>query len=132
MFSALVKYKESCGNLEVPPKENPALSRWMDRQRQARRRGKLTKERTLQLKKLGFVWDALANRWEERFAELVVYKRAHGHCAIPTAWAEKRALAHWVVTQRIFKKSGKLSSKRISQLDSIGFQWQVKRQRAQG
>ena len=47
-------------------------------------------------------------------------------------WAEKRALAHWVVTQRVFRKSGKLSSKRISQLDSIGFQWQVKRQRAQG
>src|SRR5205814_10122714 len=117
-------------NLEVPPKENPALSRWMDRQRQARRRGKLSGTRTLQLENLGFGWDVIADRWEERFAELVVYKHAHGHCAIPTAWAENRALAHWVVNQRVFRKSGKLNSKRISRLDSIGFQWRGRRQKS--
>jgi len=128
MFTALGKYKEACSNLEVSPKKNLALSRWMGRQRQARRRGKLSKERTLQLKKLGFVWDALADRWEERFAELVAYKRAHGHCEIPTAWAENQALAKWVVNQRVFRKRGKLSLERISRLNSIGFQWKGRRQ----
>jgi len=75
MLTTLGTYKEANGNLEVSPKENPALSRWMDRQRQARTRGKLSRQRTLQLEKLGFVWDALADRWEERFAELVAYQR---------------------------------------------------------
>ena len=132
MFSALVKYKGSCGNLEVPPKENPALSRWIDRQRQARRRGKLSRERTLRLERLGFVWDALADRWEERFAELVAYKCDHGHCAIPAAWVEDRALAKWVVNQRVFRKRGKLSLKRISRLNSIGFQWEITRRECKG
>jgi Helicase associated domain. len=83
------------------------------------------------LEKLGFGWDALADRWEERFAELVAYKRVHGHCAIPTAWAENRALAKWVVNQRVFRNSGKLSLKRIAQLNSIGFQWKG-REKPQG
>src|SRR5439155_18552747 len=126
-FTALRKYKEACGNLEISPKENLALSRWMDRQRQARRREKLSRERTLQLEKLGFVWDALADRWEDRFAELVAYKRAHGHCDIPTAWVENRALAKWVVNQRVLWKRGKLSLKRISRLNSIGLQWEITR-----
>jgi Helicase associated domain len=84
MLTALGKHKGTYGNLEVSPKENPALSRWMDRQRQAKRRGKLSRERTLQLDRLGFVWDALADRWGERFAELVAYKRVHGECQLPT------------------------------------------------
>jgi hypothetical protein len=130
MLAALAKYKEAYGNLKVSPKENPALSRWMDRQRQARRRGKLSRERTSQLKKLGFVWDALADRWEERFVELAAYKRAHGDCAIPTAWVENPALAKWVVNQRVLWKRGKLSLKRISRLNSIGFQWKGRWQKS--
>ena len=75
-----------------------------------------------------FVCDALADRWEERFAELVAYKRAHGHCEIPTAWAENQALAKWVVNQRVFRKRGNLSPERISRLNSIDFQWKGRRQ----
>jgi Helicase associated domain len=127
MFTALENYKESCGNLEVSPRENPALSRWINRQREARRKRKLSRERSLQLEKLGFAWNAQADCWEERFAELVAYKRIHGHCAIPTAWAENQALAKWVVNQRVFRNSGKLSLKRISRLNSIGFEWKGRR-----
>ncbi len=56
MFQALVAFKENQGHCGVPAKwsENPELGRWVSRQRQAFRKGKLSEERVVRLEALGF------------------------------------------------------------------------------
>ena len=58
--------------------------------------------------------------WEERINELVVYKEKKGNCNVPRS---QGVLGNWVHDQRQFYKNGKLSQERITQLESIGFNW---------
>ncbi len=58
MFQALVAFKENRDHCGVPTRwgENPELGRWVSRQRQAFRKGKLSEERVVRLEALGFEW----------------------------------------------------------------------------
>lgn len=58
--------------------------------------------------------------WERRFAELGVWKAAHGNCNVPKAEGK---LGRWVVRQRELQKKAKLEPERRVQLDSLGFVW---------
>mmetsp|Transcript_18601 Transcript_18601/g.28902 ORF Transcript_18601/g.28902 Transcript_18601/m.28902 type:complete len:219 (+) Transcript_18601:171-827(+) len=71
-----------------------------------------------------------AQQWIARFQELKSYKAEHGHCNVPRS-VEK--LGRWVDTQRQryrLLQEGKQSSTtddRIQKLESIGFQWSLRR-----
>jgi hypothetical protein len=54
----LVEYKDQTGSVN-PPREGDTklLACWVDRQRRAGRKGKLTTERVRKLNEVGFVWD---------------------------------------------------------------------------
>jgi hypothetical protein len=56
MFAALVRYKESHGNCDVPRgwRRNPKLADWAARQRKFNRRGTLSPDRKKRLEALGF------------------------------------------------------------------------------
>ena len=65
-------------------------------------RSALTQTKINALEDIGFVWakekgDTL---WEQKFADLVRYRDAHGHCNVPTKYKEDTALGRWVSTQR--------------------------------
>ena len=124
LFAALVDYKRKYGNCNVPSDwyENQELGSWANTQRQFKKSGKLSQERTRRLKQIGFVWDLLDVRWKEMFTALVDYKRKHRNCNVPQRWRENRQLATWVSNQR-HQKSGKLDEHRIRQLDDVGFVW---------
>jgi Helicase associated domain len=38
-------------------------------------------------------------RWDERYAELVTYKRRFGDCCVPSQWVENPSLAQWTKRQ---------------------------------
>jgi hypothetical protein len=60
MFSELERYRDEHGDCLVPGKwpQNPPLGTWVGKQRSAKKRGSLAKERVERLEALGFEWVA--------------------------------------------------------------------------
>lgn len=121
MFSVLVQYKEQHGDCMVPVygPENSALGMWVMAQRH--RKDRLPPTRRERLEKLGFVWNAIDDTWEEKFAALVQYQQQHAHCNVPQGWPENPALGAWVSHQR--KKKDRLSLGQQQRLEALGFVW---------
>lgn len=101
--------------------DHPALYRWA--MRQLHNKKKLSAPKIQKLDAIGFDWnwhrsyfDVL---WEERYLELVAYKRKHGHCDVPQGHASYASLGSWVNLQRLKKPSGERKSK----LSALGFSW---------
>ncbi len=67
--------------------------------------------------------DAVGDVWDERYGELVAYREKHSTCDIPARSQENAPLAKWVVTQRVKRRTRRLSSGCIALLDKIGFNW---------
>src|SRR5204863_292501 len=65
----------------------------------------------------------VTDRWERRFADLLAFKAAEGHCNVPSNYEPDRSLAVWVFNCRRQRKLGSLSAERIERLDAIGFGW---------
>ena len=69
------------------------------------------------------------NSWNERYNELVEFKRVHGHCNVPSVYDENPALTQWVKRQRYqhtlksSKKHSVLTPARYDMLERIGFIW---------
>jgi hypothetical protein len=69
------------------------------------------------------------DQWQEKFLELVDFKKDHEHCSVPNHWPHNPALAQWVKRQRYqykLKMDGKRSSMiqdRQTALDQLGFVW---------
>ena len=90
-FEELLDYREKFGTCHVPHdwKGNPALAKWVKRQRyqyKLKRDGKhttLTDEREDALNDVGFVWQSHRSAWEERFDELCAFRMVNGHCSVP-------------------------------------------------
>ena len=90
-FEELLEYREKYGTCHVPHdwKGNPALAKWVKRQRyqyKLKRDGKhttLTDDREDALNDVGFVWQSHRSAWEERYDELCAFRMVHGHCSVP-------------------------------------------------
>ena len=65
--------------------------------------------------------ESLGVSWDERFGELLAYKKEHGHVRVPRTGLT--SLDNWVSVQRINKKNEKLSPDKTKRLDGIGFDW---------
>jgi len=124
-YAALVEYKESRGNCDVPTgwPENPELARWVRTQRKTKGDGTLNEDRLQKLNEIGFVWDPFEAAWEEKFAVLLEYKKIHGNCNVPQKWSSNPSLGKWVSDQRKKWREKKLSNVHIDRLNEIGFDW---------
>lgn len=128
-YDELVSYKKIHGDTLVC--QASQLGNWVDNQRkeyQLLQRGKhsnLTNKRIGKLDQIGFVWSVLEDAWEEKFAELVEFKAAHGHTDVPKSW-ENQQLFWWVsVQRREYRKlkEGKITGiteERIQRLEDLG------------
>jgi superfamily II DNA or RNA helicase len=128
MFEMLRQFHTDHGHCRVPAKwsENLKLANWVAVQRARRTLGKVSAERIAALDALGFSWsgrESSGKAWEEMFAKLKEFQQKNGHADVPQKFATNRKLGWWVSTQRRDRKTGKLNSNQISQLDSIGFSW---------
>ena len=105
------------------PIADETISRWASSQRRAYHSGDLSPERIQQLNEISFTWESAAteNHWQQCYAELKAYHRAHGDANPPRLRSPK--LGGWCGHQRLARKAGKLAEHRIRQLDELGFVW---------
>mmetsp|Transcript_1702 Transcript_1702/g.3728 ORF Transcript_1702/g.3728 Transcript_1702/m.3728 type:complete len:541 (+) Transcript_1702:133-1755(+) len=140
-FDSLVKYKNEHGDVRVPRlyAKNPKLGEWVTDQRRqwkSKMEGKpnlMTDERKAKLDEIGFVWKVRDRAdWNDRYEQLLEFKKENGHCIVPQHYQRNRALGKWVAKQREqyrFYREGKhsfLTEERIDLLKSVGFVWQIK------
>mmetsp|Transcript_21427 Transcript_21427/g.46546 ORF Transcript_21427/g.46546 Transcript_21427/m.46546 type:complete len:244 (-) Transcript_21427:150-881(-) len=67
-----------------------------------------------------------ADRWEEQYGTLCLYREIHEHCNVPHNDTENARLATWVNRQRTLYREGKLSDNCIERLEWIDFMWQIR------
>ena len=142
-FAQLEQFVWRYGHARVPVRcrFNLPLSKWAKRQRyqyKLKQEGKhstLSDRREQKLSSLGFEWDLRFNVWEQRFEELLEFKRQHGHMSVPVTCPEFPKLGSWVKCAR---RQGRLFSRgqpstmtceRAEKLAAIGFTWEAKRPR---
>lgn len=118
-FRRLYAWKIEHGHCAVPIAQGE-LGTWVSKQRQLRKRGKLSKEKIDALNSLEFTWSTADADWEEKFKRLHEWTTNHGHASVPFNEGE---LGWWVNTQRQCKRKGKLSSSRERRLRALGFVW---------
>ena len=100
------------------------------------KKSSITEERIAKLEEIGFVWDAKSandDTWNQRYKELIEYKRKHGDCLVPYNYEPKMQLAEslglWVIIQRteyrLFRQGipSSMTQERIDKLEDIGFKW---------
>ncbi|CAJ1951158.1 unnamed protein product [Cylindrotheca closterium] len=135
-FQRLIKFKNEFGHCCVPHSyaENPALARWVKRQRHQYKKfmendptSTLTTSRLEKLESVGFVWHSHAAAWLEKLDELKNFKQARGHCNVPSSYPENPALSTWVKCQRRQYKlrvsglQSTMTMDRFGVLKSMGF-----------
>jgi hypothetical protein len=134
-FCALADFKRRNGHCTVPFL-NPGSARlalWVHRQRGAAKH--LSARRRHLLERLGFDWRPYETEWQERYAELCEFRRAHGHCEVPQN-GRQAALGRWVTKQRgrrhhPGREGTPLSPRQKELLDKLGFDWTPKDSRWQ-
>jgi len=133
-FQELKDYKAEHGNLKVL--QTTSLGSWIQRQRKSYMKWEqgnktvMTKEKIELLESIGFDWTPWDTKWTTRIKELKVYRKKFGNCLVPVNFKENAQLGQWVISQRQHYKlqlngdgDGRLTDKRIKELNSIGFVW---------
>jgi hypothetical protein len=79
------------------------------------------------LDEIGFNWTIVdlktTELWNLHYQELLAFKQQHGHCKVPTNYADSPQLGKWVSNQRRKRKQNKLSPEQEELLEEIGFLW---------
>ena len=123
-IAMLKAYGDAHGHLRVPSgfktEDGFKLGQWVAIQRSIA--GSLPAQKKQELNQLGFIWDAVEERWERGFQHLQEFVRDHGHSRVPTAYktADGFKLGGWV---RVCRKSSGHHSGRKQRLDALGFDW---------
>jgi Helicase associated domain len=136
-YKKLVAFVQTYGHALVPnlfvSGRAECLGRWVRAQRSNYLQDTLPDHRKKLLDELGFVWTVLACghsssfervsrvAWNAMYARLVLYRRIHGNCLVPSDYAEDNELARWVEAQRSGLKVGSIHPSRIERLDALGF-----------
>eukprot|EP00978_Attheya_sp_CCMP212_P012369 scaffold30781_cov52-Attheya_sp.AAC.1 len=132
-FQELVDFKKINGHMNVPVRSGQ-LGAWVGNQRQTFCRLKegedspLVIERRKTLESIGFEFKCppTGPPWDQRFQELVDFKKINGHTNVPT---NSGPLRRWVENQRrTFRqveegKRSPLAIERYEKLESIGFRF---------
>ena len=134
-FAQLEAFKTQHGNCRVPFdfKPNPQLGKWVSRQRELFKQGRMNADRIAKLESAGFDWEVSSAGsevdWNIRFAQLEAFKAKHGHCRVPGVFQANPPFGTWVHRQRTLFKEGRMKADRIAKLEAIGFKWQLRRKR---
>ena len=135
MYGRLLKYKNKYKSASVPHSFNDGcsddgrhLGNWVNTQRFQYKNKILSEIRINQLDSIDFVWN-LSNHlnWVEMCKRLVAYKKQYKSTCVPYSYPADQPLGNWVSRQRMQYKTKDpvLTIEKISQLDSIGFVWNV-------
>lgn len=102
-----------------------AVGQWQTEQREAAAAGTLPPPQRALLQSIGFVFEAdPETEWQERFAQLVEYKKRYHSLTIVPSTVERgahlKALARWIVQQKQAAGDGSLSPGHRQMLIGIG------------
>ena len=125
-FQQLRHFYERFGHSAVPHgwPEDPTLFSWVDRQRQAAKRERLSSERRQRLESLELALSANASRWQDRYAALKKLMTDVGIARIEDLKTLDQTLKSWVVTQRRRHRRGAMPDNEVRLMDSIGMRWE--------
>ncbi|KAL3927757.1 MAG: hypothetical protein SGARI_005241, partial [Bacillariaceae sp.] len=130
-YIELRQYRIVNGHCNVPRKV-AGLGSWVDNQKTAFKKGKLSPERIILLESIGFSFgkdQPAPMTFEEGLEELKKFKTAMGHCNIFVNPQNPSPLAKWCGVQRNeYKRFRKqtdslLDLQKIGQLKDAGFKW---------
>ncbi|MEX0940137.1 MAG: Helicase associated domain protein [Candidatus Babeliales bacterium] len=123
-FTDLVKFKEEHGHCNVP--YSLPIGIWAGSQRRLYKQGLLTSDKCKKLNDIGFEWDPINAEWENKFIELVAFKKENGHCNASRECPQTKKLGTWIGVQRKIHKKGLLAQERYKRLNALGFVWDIK------
>jgi hypothetical protein len=122
-FEALKKHQLINGHCNVLHSYDDKLAEWVHYMRKVRKGNynyKLTGEQINKLDNIGFDWYPRDTFWENRFNELLEFKKEHGHCRIKQNDGNKQ-LFIWCRSHRL--NIVKITMERKKRLEEIGFEW---------
>lgn len=123
MFHKLTVFKKQFGHVHITESYiDIQLHNWLVYQRKLYWRGKLEAQKLKKLKELGVdMQNKTLNRWETKFAQLVMFKKEHGHLYVSNFFNADKQLISFVKVQR--RSKDKMSIERRKKLDKLGFNW---------
>jgi len=124
-FKEMMKYKETHGHLTFAKSDisNQQLGRWVRKQREYKKKGRLRQCRIDKLDSVNFDWDARERTWNESFQDYEEFVRSNGISGVPKY---RSHLSYWMSNQRKAYRNGLLKASRVKLLDNIGFCWVLK------
>ena len=135
VYAIAEQYYLENGNLLVPKTTvycGVNLGTWINRQRQAYKKGTLSEGRVALLNAIGMVWDPLEVQWNEFYKAAEKYYHENGDLLVPiTTVYHDVNLGMWINTQRTAYKKGALSEERIDLLNAIGMVWVMRNNNVQ-
>jgi hypothetical protein len=125
-FNKLLQFKEAEGHCRVPSSfklDAYKLGTWVVHQRTDKVKRQLSAEQKQKLEEAGFIWDPVAEAWEEAFEKLKKYFYETGNSNVKKGYVDKDGfkLANWVHQQRHSKDSISVNRKKL--LEAIDFDW---------
>ena len=99
------------------------LGKWLARQRNLYKSGRLSEARKRRLDELGIVWDK--NSWDEKYKLLEQYYREHGTLSMPNNYVvESVWLSRWLATQKARLKGDgtPLTAEQAQKLRALGIE----------
>ena len=129
-YQSLCIYKAKYGTAYVPKRyidpQGIYLGRWFVKQRSLYRHGNLEKWQIDLLEDLGVSWEEEIHvRFENRFGDLLEYKRTHENVNVPGGYVTPNgiALGEWCCRIRVDYRKGRLTQEKIKRFEAIGFEW---------
>ena len=134
-FELLTDYKQKHGTASVPYSfvhQKIHLGKWVANQRTFYKNKKLSNSRFEALNSIGFVWKPPSERWQkpwmDHYKSLLEYADTHdGSTNVPRHYTQNKKLGMWVSRQRNRYQKHNLDAEQICLLESIDFQWDLKR-----
>jgi len=128
-YEYLVTFMKREGHANVPSphvEDGFNLGKWVVRQRQAYRKGKISDDLEAKLGNIkGWVWDTRKAAWDEGYLRLLAYLSEQGHTRVPLPYVvDNYPLGAWVARQRHAHSKKKLSDQRVRKLEQLdGWCW---------
>ena len=99
----LRRFREEKCHCLVPEEyevEGVRLGRWVGRQRQDYKNGRLSENCVKYLTEIEFEWYPINSSWEMKLSLLQRFRKEHGHCLVPKEYEVQGVrLGDWIGTQ---------------------------------